>query len=112
MLSIVIGCAGGGLAQLGERYLRKAEVGGSTPLPSTRKERPGFPRAFCFQSIGALDNGGSGSRLCSRRLIRRLRGDALGPGPLLPNGWGGLPSFLAPPPLPLLGGPSWLFFFA
>src|SRR3990172_5265552 len=27
----------GGLAQLGERCLRKAEAGGSNPLPSTRK---------------------------------------------------------------------------
>ncbi len=29
------GMSRGGLAQLGERCLRKAEVGGSTPLPST-----------------------------------------------------------------------------
>ena len=35
MLSIVMIL--GGLAQLGERCLRKAEVGGSTPLPSTSK---------------------------------------------------------------------------
>ena len=32
---------------MGERCLRKAEVGGSTPLPSTRKcKKPGETRAF------------------------------------------------------------------
>lgn len=35
-VSPVVGWSSGGLAQLGEHYVRNVGVGGSTPLPSTK----------------------------------------------------------------------------
>ncbi len=38
----------GGVAQLGERRVRNAEVMGSNPTISTKKQKDGFDRPFVF----------------------------------------------------------------
>ena len=45
--------SGGGLAQLGEHYVRNVGVGGSTPLPSTNTQSPTRLSWGFFSSVGA-----------------------------------------------------------